>query len=117
MTTIRVSCPHCGAVDLTPEEVRLRIVGTLERVVGPDSHYAFTCPSCCEQIAKPADQKVADILRSGGVEAEIVDEAAAGLAHPEDPPAGPMLSFDDLIDFHVLLEDDDWFDRLLELSS
>jgi hypothetical protein len=107
VTTIRVSCPTCGAVDLTPEQVCLRLVRAGGTDVGPDSHYTFTCPSCLCPVAKRADERVAQILRSGGVGVELV-----GDLHPEDPPAGDPLTYDDLLDFHVLLQDDDWFGRL-----
>jgi hypothetical protein len=30
-------------------------------------------------------------------------------------PEGPSLTYDDLLDFHALLQADDWFDHLIDL--
>jgi hypothetical protein len=43
-----------------------------------------------------------------------------GFAHKQDVASeptheGPPVSWDDLLDFHGLLEQDDWFDRLTSL--
>ena len=46
-----------------------------------------------------------------------VDEAAAAPGHPEAPPSGPPLTFDDLLDLHFLLDSDHWFDRILSPSG
>lgn len=116
MTTIRVSCPSCGAVDLTPADVRLTVVQGEGVPVGPESHYDFHCPSCTERVEKPADERIARLLSTGGVPVEIVEGATAP-RHPEDPPSGPVLTHDDLLDLHLILEDDDWFDRLAAHTS
>lgn len=120
MTTIRASCPTCGEVDLTPDDIHLTVIRTTRAEVGPDSHYTFTCPECAESVAKPATERIARLLTGGGVETEIVDCSHPAAArrrpsHPESPPNGPPLTADDLIDFHLLLEEDGWFE-LLESS-
>ncbi|MGH3441795.1 MAG: hypothetical protein ACRDUY_07085 [Nitriliruptorales bacterium] len=120
MTTIRATCPTCGEVDLTPDDIRLTVVRTTRAEVGPDSHYTFTCPSCDESVAKPATERIARLLMGGGVETGVVDRshpAASGRrpTHPESPPEGRHFTADDLLDFHLLLEEDGWFD-LLERS-
>lgn len=101
MTTIRATCPTCGEVGLTPDEVDLR--------VDPDgshpSYYAFDCPTCRTVVRKPADQRIVRLLASGGVEVRQ-------LLHLSARPAGPPLTHDDLIDFHALLRTDEWFDGL-----
>lgn len=117
MTTIRATCPTCGEVDLTPDEIRLTVIRTTRSEVGPDSHYSFTCPTCDESIAKPATERIARLLSGGGVETEIVDRShpargSRAPAHPETPPEGPALTLDDLLDLHLLLEQDGWFSRL-----
>lgn len=121
-TTIRVCCPDCGAVDLTPAQIRLTVVQRPDEPVAPDSHYTFLCPSCAERVDKPADERVARLLSSGGVAVEVVNAAglharhpAARPHHPEDPPGGPPLDHDDLLDLHLLLDTDDWFERLQTL--
>lgn len=118
MTTIRATCPSCGEVDLTPEQIVLTVIRADEIPVGPDSHYAFTCPSCTERVEKPADERIAHLLTTGGVSVSVVDGPGTTLApHPESPPAGPALTYDDLLDLHELLADERWFEQMLALTD
>lgn len=110
MTKIRASCPECGEVDLRPDDVLLRVVRTADGAVDDDSVYRFLCPSCTDVISKPADGRIVELLRGGGV--SVDDDADRFEPHPEAPPAGPTLTTDDLLDLHLLLARDDWFDRL-----
>jgi hypothetical protein len=117
MTTIKATCPTCGEVGLTPQEVQLRV----DRTGGPDSFYAFTCPSCRLVVRKPANDRVIRLLVSGGVPVlgtddpdQPADEATAagyGAARHSGPPITP----DDLLDFHHLLESPGWFEGLQRL--
>lgn len=124
MTTIRVSCPACGSVDLTPAQIRLTVVQMPDEPVGPDSHYAFLCPSCADRVEKPADERIARLLSTGGVEVEVLDlddlhdlHPSSTPRHPEDPPSGPSFDHDDLLDLHLLLESDDWYAQLEALTG
>ena len=108
MTTIRATCPTCGEVGLTPEEIELRV----DDADASASYYAFACPSCFGTVRKPADDRVVRLLISGGV--EVLEMVPAGpaprrLAERFD---GPQISHDDLLDFHALLSGDDWFAEL-----
>jgi predicted RNA-binding Zn-ribbon protein involved in translation (DUF1610 family) len=122
VTRIRASCPECGEVDLTPPDVTLRIVRSPDGLVGDGSNYRFSCPDCDQVVTKPADERIAQLLTTGGVPVEdeetSADEAALFEAlkptHPERPPVGPTLTLDDLLDLHLLLTSEDWFDQLLE---
>jgi len=113
MTTIRATCPTCGEVGLTPEEIELRVDSTDSSA----SFYAFACPSCFGTVRKPADERVVRLLISGGV--EVLD------AEPAGPPPrrrserfdGPRISHDDLLDFHALLDTEDWFAQLSEMDN
>lgn len=122
MTRIRANCPSCGEVDLRPNDIRLCVVGTDEDDVREGSTYRFECPDCREHVAKPADSRIARLLLSGGVDASFtgdpeveaeVARACAALDHPEGIVVGPPLTSDDLLDFHLLLETDHWFDDLV----
>ncbi len=106
MTTIRATCPTCGEVGLTPDEVELHVDPTGHR----QASYCFDCPSCLELISKPADERIVRLLASGGVPVREWREAEgpAGIG-------GPSLTYDDLLDFHDLLDSDGWFDDLVEL--
>ncbi len=121
MTRIRASCPVCGEVDLEPTDVVLRVIRSGEGLVGSGSCYRFACPDCAEQVTKPADERIAQLLATGGVAVEEPPVGAAGRSsgappHPEHPPAGPRLAHDDLLDLHLLLERDDWFEQLVALG-
>jgi predicted RNA-binding Zn-ribbon protein involved in translation (DUF1610 family) len=121
VTRIRASCPSCGEVDLTPPDVTLHIVRSTDGLVGDGSNYRFSCPDCDEVVTKPADERIAQLLTTGGVPVEdgepSDDEAALIEAlkplHPELPPPGRALTPDDLLDFHLLLATDHWFEDLL----
>ena len=101
MTTIRATCPTCGEVGLTPEDIDLRVdPGGMA-----PSCYAFSCPQCEAVVRKPADDRIVRLLASGGVEVRQ-------LISPSSRAGGPPLDVDDLIDFHALLRTDDWFEQL-----
>lgn len=87
MTTIRAVCPTCGEVDLTADDIELRVSPA-------GSTYGFECPGCAYPVRKPADERVVQLLISGGVKPEL--EAASDDA--------PPFTHDDLLDFHFELE-------------
>jgi hypothetical protein len=108
MTTIKATCPTCGEVALTPDEVELWI----DRSRAEDAFYAFTCPACLCVVRKPADDRVVQLLTTGGVGTREIACAP--------PPKGPRFegsafTHDDLLDFHTLLAGEGWFDDLLRL--
>ena len=98
MTTIKASCPTCGEVELTPADVALMVCSH-----APLSYYAFDCPTCTEEVRKPADDHVVSLLVSGGVPAQVWDVPAEVL----EPRAGAALTYDDLLDFALQLGDSD----------
>lgn len=107
MTRIRSNCPMCGEQDLRPPDVTLQ-------EVRPDTwEYFFTCPECSDEVRKPADERIRQLLTNGGV---------ATISHPRRAvPTIPLAQFppfthDDLLDFHQLLADSEkffyWFAQL-----
>ncbi|HVN13522.1 MAG TPA: hypothetical protein VMT69_15625 [Kineosporiaceae bacterium] len=96
MTTIKASCPTCGDVELTAHQVRLVVCS-----VRAWSYYAFTCASCLAEIRKPAGRDVVALLISGGVLAEPWAVPAEALEKHD----GPVLEYDDVLDFAL------WLDR------
>lgn len=105
MTTIKATCPTCGEVDLTADDILLRI--------GP-SHgtntYGFGCPTCTDFVEKPADERIVRLLLSGGVMPMLVHVPAEALEKKE----GPRITHNDILEFHQLLDSDNWFERLTE---
>ncbi len=109
MTTIKATCPTCGEVALTPEDIELRVDDA-----GTDgSFYGFACPRCAADVRKPADERVVRLLVSGGVPALPVEDQVARVRLSErfDHPA---LTHDDILDFHQSLAGNDWFGQLLD---
>ena len=78
--------------------------------------YSFVCPVCEDVIEKPADRKIVTLLRSAGVETSEGQPTAA-TAPEESRPEGPPFTLDDVIDFHFLLRQDDWFLRLMAAAE
>jgi hypothetical protein len=103
MTSIRTNCPRCGEVEMDASLVLLTLQGNTGEGV-----YSFVCPVCEEVIEKPADRKIVTLLRSAGVET-----AEGSHEVDESRPEGPAFTLDDVIDFHFLLQQNDWFDRLM----
>ncbi len=94
MTTIKATCPSCGEVEMTGDDIELMVCPS-----APLSYYAFVCPGCLDKIRKPADDHIVSLLISGGVEAMVWDVPAEAF----EAKAGPALSYDDLIDFGLWL--------------
>ena len=103
MTTIKATCPGCGEVDLTADDILLRI-GSARKL----NTYGFSCPSCGEFVEKPADDRVVRLLLSGGVVPMLIHVPAEALETHE----GPVFTYDDLLSFHEMLQGDDWFEQL-----
>lgn len=107
MTTIKATCPTCGEVSLTPDDIELRVGD--DRV---DGFYGFCCPDCAAEVRKPADRRIVSMLVTGGVPALPISlyREPVRLCDRFDHPA---LTPDDLLDFHQLLQTEGWFDRVL----
>lgn len=108
MTTIKATCHHCGEVELTPADIELRVC-----THAPASYYVFDCPMCLALVQKPADDRVIQLLISGGVRA-LVWELPLEVTEAHQ---GPALTHDDLLDFHLLLERPDWLERFYGVAS
>ncbi len=103
MTTIKATCPTCGEVDLTAQDILLRIGGNKA-----SNTYGFSCPTCTDFVEKPADERVVRLLLSGGVMPVLVHVPAEAMEHHD----GPAITHDDLLAFHEKLKSDDWMDEV-----
>jgi predicted RNA-binding Zn-ribbon protein involved in translation (DUF1610 family) len=107
MTTVRAQCPTCGDVKLQIHDLTVRIC-TDE--VTPAA-YRFQCPVCDQTVSRAASARIIDLLVSAGALHELWTRPAEIDARPSGPPLTP----DDLLDLHVLLAEDNWFDDLTAL--
>lgn len=104
MTTIKATCPLCGEVSLSADDVLLRIGSP-----SAGNTYAFDCPDCGDFVEKPADERVIKLLLSGGV-IPVMNSVPAEVMERR---TGPAIDYDDILAFHELLKGDDWFEQLL----
>lgn len=103
MATIRASCPDCGDVELTTQDMTVRVCIEDNR-----GSYAFRCPECTMTVAKSAEQRIVDLLVSSGVRVETWNLPL----ELRERPVGAPFDHDDLLAFHEILEDDSWFATL-----
>ena len=108
MTTIKASCPCCGEVELTSPDVRLMVCNQPSL-----SYYAFDCPTCDDEVRKPADEHIVSLLISGGVPPTVFEVPEEAVERKE----GPALSYDDLLDFVLQLGMSDHLAPLAESAS
>jgi hypothetical protein len=106
VTTIRASCPSCGDVDLTVRDVSVRVCAN-----DHSGSYHFRCPACEMAVAKHAEPNVVELLVSSGVTMAVWQLPA----ELWEPRVGEPISHDDLLDFHAILAEENWFDRLASL--
>ena len=92
-------------MQLKASELTVRVCSDDER-----GSYCFRCPECRRAVAKDASRRIVDLLVSSGVRMQVwrlpaeLHEVHEGLAFVPD----------DLLDFHLLLREDGWFDALAE---
>jgi hypothetical protein len=96
-TVISTSCPQCGEVDLSPEQMWVVLAEPVDR-----SHYGFRCPGCATSSLHPADVATLALL-AGLVPVETMLVPLEAL----EEASGPALTSDDLIDLMVALESHD----------
>ncbi len=106
LTTIRANCPNCGDVQLTSGDLTVRVCSDTEK-----GSYSFACPDCERAVAKDASQRIIDLLVSSGVRMQVWRLPA----EVHEDRSGPSLTPDDLLDFHLRLQEDGWFERLAEV--
>jgi hypothetical protein len=64
-------------------------------------------------VAKDASRRIVDLLVSSGVRLQVWRRPAELLEDRD----GPRFTPDDLLDFHLLLRQDDWFEQLTAVAE
>lgn len=105
---VRATCPKCGDVELTVNDVQVQVCVTTAQ-----STYSFVCPECATLVNKEANESVVESLTSAG--SRLV--AWTLPAELYEPKSGPAISYDDVLEFHLALESGDWQRELAYLTS
>jgi hypothetical protein len=95
-TSIFGSCWACGQVKFTVDAIELHYCDNAPHL----SVYRFVCPSCRQQIEKPACLHAIEALMSVGVRPIRWSLPAEALEAHDGPPLTP----DDVLDLHQQLE-------------
>jgi predicted RNA-binding Zn-ribbon protein involved in translation (DUF1610 family) len=98
MSEVKVTCPDCGNVVLTSEQIRL-----VKCTVAAWSYYEFRCPECNELVRKDAGADIVSLLASAGIPTELWVVPSEAL----ERHAGPAISYDDVLDFALRIADAD----------
>lgn len=106
-------CPSCSQeACLDPREVRLLVPLDVFRC----ARVVFTCPACGRRAAVGVTDPIADALRATGIVAVSWGHPSLGRS-VRTAVQGPAFTHDDLLDLHLLLQQDDWFERLAGLPA
>lgn len=110
-TVVRATCPDCGDVRLTTEDVTLRFLAetTFEK-----AQYRFICPNCVKIVLKPADHAIATLLYSSGVRVERFELPLELMERPNEFEK-PVITDDDILDLCLELQRDEegWLRRMI----
>jgi hypothetical protein len=101
---VRVTCRTCG-------DQRVAASAVAARVCSDDgsASYHFRCPACGLLESRPMASSLVGSLRGAGVSLTRWRMPAELL----EPRLGGPVTVDEVLDFHVALQGDDWFDELL----
>lgn len=108
MATIRASCDRCGDIEMTSRDLTVRVC----RNDGSGT-YCFSCPRCHERGVRGAEPRVVELLVTSGV--KLVTWSLPAELH--EVHAGEPINHDDLLDFHAILETDDWMDTIQSITK
>lgn len=103
MATVRATCPTCGDVQLTIDEVRVRVCLDDDR-----GEYSFRCPLCGLISVQAAEHRTVDLLVASGAHLDTWSLPAELLERPSEATA---IGHDDVLSFHELLHDDEALDH------
>src|SRR4051794_17653421 len=117
MNWIAAKCPSCQTMQDLPAWGVLLEAGVDDGGIDTDATATWICDTCQQLVDLPIDLTVLlKLLATGApmIVEESDDEPDEGTESlPEAAIAGPALEFDDLIDFHESIQQDDVLAELL----
>lgn len=96
MIRVKSRCWKCGEVALELDDLLL-----VEHGDGDGTFYTFICGTCGEAQAYPADARFVDFMRMNGREPVLLPPPI----ECKEAEGSPPLTWDDLLDLHLLLEE------------
>ena len=108
MTNIRVTCQYCGA----PALVRPTQIVLLADSDETSGAYLFLCPICQRLTVRSPQPGEVQLLIDAGVPVGGAEGQSSSVQPSTRADAAPPFTPDDLLDFHLLLADDDCLSRL-----
>lgn len=103
MVTVRATCSTCGDVEVTIADVQIQVC-----VSTSEATYSLICPTCHLIVNKEANDRVLEVLSDAGARL-VVWNLPAEL---DEVKNGPVITHNDLLAFHMALQDDDWAGQL-----
>lgn len=103
MAIVKATCPDCGDVEVTIAEVQVQVCASTSWAT-----YSFQCPICQLMVNKDANERVIGALTRAGVRVMMWTLPA----ELDEPKIGPAITHDDLLSFHLALQDDRWQDEV-----
>jgi hypothetical protein len=96
--SIRVRCPSCAEVRIDAQKLTIRVCTDTKQW-----SYCFLCPVCGYAVAQESDNGMLAEISGMGV-TTVVWHLPGELSEPR--PSGLPFTWDDLLDFHLLLRHD-----------
>jgi hypothetical protein len=117
MATVRATCisSSCGDILVKTQDVKI-LIHESSATAGNYS-YAIRCPKCGLMTVKSANEKIVKVLSGAGVRKVLVTTPAELYESVRYTTRSPI-SYDDLIDFHELIQkDNSWMHTVMNKSS
>jgi hypothetical protein len=105
---VKATCGDCGDVELDIDQVQIQVCSPTAVAT-----YSFQCPACRLITNKEAGERVFAALSGAGAEVVMWNLPA----ELWEQKVGPAITHDDLLAFHVALENDLWRDELAAISK
>lgn len=112
MTIVALDCPPCSAK--SEVAVGAVLVAGSRRLSDEEEEptVCWICAGCSRLVHHRIGWETFTFLVSAGAARIDLDDRDPRPVHPESPATGPMWTYDDLLDLHVVLSTSDWFSEL-----
>ncbi len=100
--SVTTTCNTCGSVPVDPSEILLHLQDQ------PMSYFSCKCPTCGQLLGGTVGTQVALGLAGRGATISELPFSPELLERPSLGPIDP----NELIEYHYLLESNDWFEQL-----